>query len=298
MANATLFGASLTRDAVANLPVITDRVREISGPRHKPVPHIAMVEEFERGIQRVGYQIVSESHAIGNGKKGVQYPERLYSTFVVRNTNGGLDASDPSYEFAVGMRRSNDQFHANQLVAGAHVGVCENGMFYGDAVILKAKSTTGFDPRFAMEDAVGKAVRLFGDVAASIERMKRIDLTDGGVRNLLFAAFVEGDVIENGALARKVWDQYRGEHAIDLDGTRHTLAEAYPEIAADRNLTYGAHARQAFLEAHAPDCAPRTEWGLHNAATRVFRDTMKPAQAMATSQRLGTFFGLSGAALN
>lgn len=290
LAQATLFGDSLSRDEIAALPTITDRVLKVSGPRHKPVPHIDMITELERAVARRGYAIVKESHDIGHGSKDVEYPERLFSTFVVENRNGGLDPNDPSYQFAIGMRRSNDTTISNQLCAGAHVFVCENGMFGGDAIILARKSTTGFDPRPAIEGAVDEAISKFGALEREIDRMKHISLegNDGAVRNLLFAAFVEGEVVENAALARKVWDTYRGEYAIDLDGKRHEIGDMFP---LERGRCHGSYNRARFLERHAPDCAPRSEWGLHNACTRVFRDVMPAGRAMAASQKLGAFFG-------
>lgn len=290
MAQATLFGGSLSRQEIASLPTITERVEKVSGPRHKPVPHIEMITELERAVARRGYAIVKESHDIGRGFRGVKYVERLFSTFVVENRNGGLTPNDPAWQFAIGMRRANDTTLSNQLCAGAHVMVCENGMFAGDAIILNRKSTTGFDPRLALEGAVDEAIAKFGALEEAIERMKRISLegNDGAVRNLLFAAFVEGEVVGNPTLARKVWDTYRGEYAIDLDGTVRTIRDVFPVESGRVN---GAHDRAQFLARFAPDCAPRSEWGLHNACTRVFRDELPAHRAQLASQKLGAFFG-------
>jgi hypothetical protein len=87
-----------------------------------PIPHIEFVETLEKQLKMRSLTVVSEQFAVqSDGMK-------LYGTLVLQHQ------TREDFNFAIGLRTSNDKTLAAQLIVGVHIFVCDNGAFSGEPI--------------------------------------------------------------------------------------------------------------------------------------------------------------------
>lgn len=165
-------------------------------------------------------------------------------------------ADEPHGEWgrALGFRQANDKSLAIQFVAGLRVFVCDNLALSGEATILKRKHTRSLSLSYEVGIGLDRYFRAAARFEASVQVAQSRVLSDEQAKVLIFDAVYQG-IIPNSLFDEVARNYFKAEQ-----------------------LGY-------------EDSAPRTAWGLHNAATRAVK-ALTPASAFKTTVALGRYFGL------
>lgn len=153
---------------------------------------------------------------------------------------------------SLGFRNSTDSSLGLYGVAGSSVFVCDNLVMSGTMFALRRKNTLGLDLRDAMVGAFDRFDAQTEALDVSIDRLAATPLTDSEAKVWIYNVFAAG------IAPIRLFD----------DVSRYYFM---PE------------------RMRAPECEPRTLWGLHNAFTRAFRDLQGP-RAFSASVALGAAF--------
>jgi hypothetical protein len=167
-----------------------------------------------------------------------------------------LEGGNDSRAMALGFRHSNDKALAVQIVGGARVLVCDNLSLSGEKVALK-KHSRGLHLGQLIREGLQRWLGAYKRFEASIVEAEARELTDDEAKVKLF------DLRYSGVLPVSIFDEA---------ATNYFKAET---------LGYS-------------DSAPRTAWGLHNAATRAVK-ALAPASQFRVLTDLGRAFGLGRA---
>lgn len=154
------------------------------GVRHKPVPHIALVERIFEEIDRRGLQVTRSQFALG--AKG-------HALFGVIDLRRGSEAAGER-GLSFGFRSSTNQALSIKAVAGTRVFVCDNLALSGDMIALMRKSTTGLDLKDAIAGGFDKFAQHTEALDVQIDVLKLTDLSDGEAKQRIFDVFHKGIV--------------------------------------------------------------------------------------------------------
>lgn len=161
----------------ANLSTIPTPQRT---PSHVPIPHARMVDLIEANLRKAGMLIQSEQYAVQtDGLK-------LFGTMVLKHQ------TRDDFNFALGLRTSNDKTIPVQLVAGGHVFVCDNMCFSGEAVTLTRKHTSRIDIAFEITGGVTRALAKFTAFDTRIQELKAINCSDTFAKSKMLDAAIKG----------------------------------------------------------------------------------------------------------
>lgn len=128
---------------------------------HYPINHSTMITEAEKLIQKVGYEIISEAHALSHEE------QRYFGLYELQSTITEVTEYNP----VVGIRNSHDKAYAAGLVCGQSVFVCDNLSFTGEFTFTRRHTRHG-----EMETLTGMA-DVFAQMPAFEHRMKeRVDI--------------------------------------------------------------------------------------------------------------------------
>jgi hypothetical protein len=158
---------------------------------------------------------------------------------------------------SIGFRHANDKSLSIQIVAGSRVFCCDNLTLSGDLIVLKAKHTWGFN--------LGNRITL------GLEKWEKdIVVFRNNVLDLTLREINDRDA--QALLAKVLYDG--------------TITFQTFKVAYDLYFQ-----RAVVTPDQYPDCAPRTEWGLHNALTRAFKLSTPNVQFNSTVA-IGQEFGI------
>lgn len=261
------FGPSLGRDTLAGIKTPAPR-----STRHLPVPHIDLLQTLDESLKNHGFVIGREQvTTLGRGS------EQLFGTLDIFQRSRlpqNFDATDiekivakSEQVFSIGFRSGNDGTAAISLIVGRTVVVCSNGLFSGDAIVLKRRHTTGLRLQREIDGGVERALEHQGRLDAQIEWLKNTEIDADRAKSLMVDACV---------------------------GAHDVCAPRYLRHVHDRFFGVGRNSDERSADlAQRPDCAPRSLWGLNNSFTRTFRDEMDPAPRLLASARLGRMLGIA-----
>jgi len=119
----------VTRDTLRALPLPQPLSR-----RHRPVPHLELVEGIQDQLDRRGLAIRREQLALRRDG------QRLFGTMDLTWQTQAPAA--PEEGLALGLRQGDDLSHAIEIVAGARIFVCDNLTLYGDVIAVRKKHTS------------------------------------------------------------------------------------------------------------------------------------------------------------
>ena len=163
----------------------------------------------------------------------------------------------PGVGKSIGFRHGNDKQLAVQIVAGGRVFVCDNMMLHGSLVILKAKHTWGFHLGQRITLGLEKWEKDIVVLRNNVTDLTLKEITDREAQALFAKVLYDGTI------------------------TFQTFKVAY-------DLYFERAVRTPDLY---PDCAPRTQWGLHNALTRAFK-LSTPNVQFSSTVAIGQEFGI------
>ena len=115
-----------------------------------PISHESLVREAEAGLNRAGFSVVQQVHALTDDAA------RYFGLFQVAD----LNAVESDYAFVVGLRNSHDQRFPAALCLGSQVFVCDNLAFAAEVKI--ARRHTRYIER-DLPEVVGKAIGRLAD---------------------------------------------------------------------------------------------------------------------------------------
>lgn len=204
---------------------------------HKPIPHIEVVRALVEtlGFRHIG--VHAEQFAVS--KDGM----KLFAIMELETTFSGC-------RFALGLRTSNDKSLALGITVGYRVMVCSNLAFYGNYTPVLKKHTKNFDLNAALTLGVDNIQRNFEPMVKAVELWQGHQLTDVGAKQVIYEAYVEG------------------------------------ELEAPRHLA--RHTHDAYFNPPHQEFQPRTMWSLSNSFTHAFKELDPIPQQKATAS-LGEF---------
>lgn len=201
--------------------------------RHRPVPHHELANTVIDAARSRRLGIRSETWTVSH--EG----QRLY---------GAVDFDLPSsFEIpegigaSIAVRHANDKSMSVQIVAGARVFVCANGMFVGDLQTIRRRHTAGLVLEDLVANSIDEYLEVLSDLDRTIERLREQRLSDLRAKALIHDLFLEHEV----------------------------MAPRYLPAVSERYFCSDEHLRQF---------PGRDRWGLFNACTETMKRLSAPLQ--------------------
>ncbi len=201
---------------------------------HFPIPHHMLVDQIQRHLQGVGWQVDEEHH--GLTKDG----DRYFGVFELSKPRpkGGdgtaLAPANPDWTICCGIRNSHDKSFAAQMAAGSRVFVCDNLAFSG-TVKLARKHTRHIvrDLSRFTHRAITRIGEQFTRQEDQIAAYKGTTITDKD------AALLVVDGVKRGVLPNQVvtavFDEWREPtHECFEERTLWSLFNAVTEIGKEK----------------------------------------------------------------
>ena len=168
----------VTRDTLRALPLPQPLSR-----RHRPVPHLALVEALEEQLERRGLAITREQFALRRDG------QRLFGTMDLAwqvEQPGPTDAG-----LALGLRQGNDLSYAIEIVAGQRIFVCDNLALYGEVIAVRRKHTSGL--RLTEEFAAGidRYLEYVGRLVDGIAILQQREIGTDEAKRAIYDVFAE-----------------------------------------------------------------------------------------------------------
>jgi len=205
---------------------------------HKPVAHSAVVEAVIESLAYRRIEVVNDEYAIG--RQGL----RMFGFLALNIEHNGV-------RLGLGLRNSHDKSFPLGITVGYRVFICDNLAFRGEFTPVTRRHTKNFNLVETVSMAVDRAQRYFVPLTAEIDAWRNHSLTDGRAKELIYNAFIGGD----------------------LDVPRH--------LARDIHRNY-------FQPEHA-EFEPRTMWSLQNAFTSALKQ-LDPVPRFNATAAVGQFF--------
>jgi len=239
----------VTLEQIAEIPA-----GEALGPRHKPVPHIDLVNGVKEAFTGRGYDVAAEVYSVT--KNGA----RLFGVLDLAPREG-LALFDPSEAgMAVGIRHSNDRAFALGVIAGQRLFVCDNLAFAGGSNILRKKHTVNLDLTGEIDRGMNSAFQSYRALAALGDKLKDTKLSDDDAKLLMYEISLQAGVISPSNL-----------------GQMHNWYFDPEVVATDVDKERGF-----------ADVADRSAWSVYNTVSRVTRN-FAPHRQQDTSMALGSY---------
>jgi hypothetical protein len=166
---------------------------QAQGIRHKPVPHVVLVDHIREEIDRRGWQVGRQALALS------QNGQAIFGVMDLEVKPGTLiHVKDRGISF--GFRSSVNETLAIKAVAGTRVFVCDNLALSGDMIAIQRKSTTGLDLKQAVAEGFDKFIEHQAVLEVSIARMATQGIGDVQAKCLIF------DLLNMGVIPSRLFD--------------------------------------------------------------------------------------------
>jgi Domain of unknown function (DUF932) len=204
---------------------------------HKPIAHAKIVEGLIESLDFRRLSVVRDEYAVtADGMRMFGFLE--------------ISEEDSGVRFAIGCRNSHDKSFSLGLTVGYRVFVCDNLSFHGDFTPVTRKHTPGLYHLEVIDVAVGRMQRHFEPMKRQINAWKGFDLPDIRAKEVIYGAFIEGN----------------------LDVPKHLARVVHRE----------------YFEPTIDEFKTRTMWSLSNAFTSAFKK-LDPVPQMQATARLAPF---------
>jgi hypothetical protein len=204
---------------------------------HRPVSHHLIVQGLIESLGFRRFDVVADSYVINKDAN------RMFGVLEINEEESGV-------RFAIAVRNSHDRSFALGLTVGYRVFCCSNLSFHGDFTPVTRKHTRNFDHIEVIDAAVGKMQRSFEPMKRQINAWQNHELPDVAAREVIYKAFIQG------------------------------------ELEAPRRLARLTH--EHYFEPKYPEFEPRTFFSLSNAFTSAFKE-LEPVPYMQATAKLAPF---------
>lgn len=176
---------------------------------------------------------------------------RLFALFHLNGEANGRQAS-------MALRASTDQSLNLKGVAGSRVFICDNLSLSGQEFLFERKQTIAMYLVGVIRVGLDRYLKQAEGLELRIKQLEAAPISVSEAKERIYDAFLDARVAAPRYLP-KVHEAYFGH------GEQAGAGWDYPEVT-------------------------RTEWGVHNAFTRVFRDVESTVVKQEATQKLGRFF--------
>ena len=168
----------VTRDALRALPLPQPLSR-----RHRPVPHIELVEALQEQLDRRGLVITREQLALRRDG------QRLFGTMDLTWQAQEPAAGDEG--LALGLRQGNDLSYAIEIVAGQRVFVCDNLALYGEVIAVRRKHTAGLRLQEELAAGIDRYLEYVGRLVDGIAALKEREIANEDAKRAIYDVFAQ-----------------------------------------------------------------------------------------------------------
>jgi len=204
---------------------------------HRPIAHSAIIQALIESLAYRNLEVVRDEYALTPDSM------RMFGFLEINLEESGT-------RFALGVRNSHDKSFALGITVGYRVFVCDNLAFHGDFMAVSRKHSKNVDIQEVIAVGVDRAQRHFEPMKKQINAWQGHELPDIQARNVIYDAFIAGN----------------------LDAPRHLARVVH----------------QNYFEPEVEEFKPRTMWSLSNAFTSAFKK-LEPVPAMQATARLAAF---------
>ncbi len=170
--------ARVTRDTLRALPLPQPLSR-----RHRPVPHIELVEALQAQLDRRGLAITREQLALRRDG------QRLFGTM---DLAWQARAPAPTDEgLALGLRQGNDLSYAIEIVAGQRIFVCDNLALYGEVIAVRRKHTSGLRLPEELAAGMDRYLEYVGRLVDGIATLKEREIETAEAKRAIYDVFAQ-----------------------------------------------------------------------------------------------------------
>jgi hypothetical protein len=170
--------ARVTRDTLRALPLPQPLSR-----RHRPVPHIELVEGIQDQLDRRGLAIAREQLALRRDG------QRLFGTMDLAWAAQERPAAEEG--LALGLRQGNDLSYAIEIVAGQRIFVCDNLALYGEVIAVRRKHTSGLRLQEELAAGIDRYLEYVGRLVDGIASLKAREIENAEAKRAIYDVFAE-----------------------------------------------------------------------------------------------------------
>lgn len=228
-----LYGELVTREQIALVPT-----PPAQGPRHKPVPHIEVIDATVQALDDMGFGVSRSRYNIAGKNIGID--GRTYHNTSVYGMLNIFD-KDPEAEVdgemttLLGLKSNNMMKHSISYIAGKNMTICDNGIFSGEIIIGRKLHTKNLNLLESLNEMFDSWLNSKSILTQQIEVMRNGNVSEETAKAILF------DLFNNNVLPLK--------NLRETANTYFKPEDEWTDVVDNRG----------------------TLWGLHNAVTRVLR---------------------------
>jgi hypothetical protein len=132
-----------------------------------PIPHSFLVEETLAALDRAGYSVTEEKHALA------RYGQRYFGGFQIT----GPDINSDSRKLVLGLRNAHDKSFAASMCIGNRMMVCENLCFSSDVKLARRHTLNIIrDIPRVLSEGIGRLLSHWTDMETRIQRYQNTEI--------------------------------------------------------------------------------------------------------------------------
>ena len=164
-------GSVWTRTQVETLSV-DDQLRAVRTPEktdtHTPIPHSLLVSKTRKALDRAGFSVIEEEHALARGG------QRYFGGFALT----GEDIQGDDRRLVFGLRNSSDKSTAASACMGNSMMVCDNMCFSSDVKLARRHTVNILrDLDGMLAKAISRIVSSWHDMGQRVEAYKETEIS-------------------------------------------------------------------------------------------------------------------------
>lgn len=162
---------------------------------HQPIPHANLVESTLEALAYRKIEVVRDEYGLSpDGMK-------MFGFLEVNIEHDGI-------RLGIGIRNSHDKSFALGMVIGYRTFVCDNLAFRGEFSALSRKHSKNMNLVESVALGVDKAQRHFQPLCEEINAWRNHQLPDIAAKEIIYGAFIQGELDVPRHLARTVHKNY------------------------------------------------------------------------------------------
>ena len=194
---------------------------------HTPIPHALLVDRAHEALDRFGFTVEEEEHALACG--GDQY----FGGFAIK----GNDIEAKDRRLVVGLRNAHNKRFSASVCIGNQMMVCENLCFSSDVKLARkhTKNIVNDLPR-VLADAISRVVSHWSDMGKRIDAYQATEIASNRAADLL-VNLVDAKALPKGKIYDTVEEFRNPRHDEFKGGSLWTLYNGVTEHLKGGDLT-------------------------------------------------------------